>query len=189
MKTIDCPYWRWEKAVPKEVCEAMIKEVKVEDIQESYVLGADLGNKRDINIRNNRATFMQSNHWFEGILWNHVRYANASMQLGYVIDACEPVQLSSYGPGEFYGWHKDADFYAISHAPIRKLSAVCLLSSKEDFEGGELKLRVDKTESDNMLAEQGDIVVFPSSLDHKAFPVTKGMRFSAVLWATGPAFK
>ena len=186
---IDFPYWRWEKAVPKEVCEAMINEVKVEDIQESCVISPEKNNKRDIEVRNNRATFMQSNHWFEGILWNHIRYANASMQLGYALDGCEPVQLSCYGPGEFYNWHKDAGFYAALNAPIRKMSAVCLLSNKEDFEGGELKLRIDKSETDNMLVDQGDLVVFPSSMDHKAFPVKKGMRFSAVLWAIGPAFK
>ena len=35
----------------------------------------------------------------------------------------------------------------------------------------------------------GDLVVFPSYLDHKVAPVTKGIRYSVVAWFGGPPFK
>ena len=36
---------------------------------------------------------------------------------------------------------------------------------------------------------QGDIVVFPSWMEHRVAPVTKGIRYSLVTWFVGPPFK
>jgi len=37
--------------------------------------------------------------------------------------------------------------------------------------------------------KQGSIIVFPSLLMHQVTPVTKGERYSAVAWATGPQLR
>jgi len=36
---------------------------------------------------------------------------------------------------------------------------------------------------------KGSIIAFPSYILHQVTPVTKGVRKSAVLWLSGPAFK
>ena len=38
-------------------------------------------------------------------------------------------------------------------------------------------------------AGAGDVIVFPSFIDHKVAPVTKGIRYSVVAWYGGPPFK
>jgi len=35
----------------------------------------------------------------------------------------------------------------------------------------------------------GSIVVFPSDMEHRVAPVTKGIRYSLVVWFVGPPFK
>ncbi len=35
----------------------------------------------------------------------------------------------------------------------------------------------------------GDLIIFPSFIDHKVSPVTKGVRYSVVAWFGGPPFK
>jgi PKHD-type hydroxylase len=44
-------------------------------------------------------------------------------------------------------------------------------------------------EDRNVLSKQGSIVVFPSFIEHKVTPVTKGVRYTAVTWANGPSFR
>jgi len=39
------------------------------------------------------------------------------------------------------------------------------------------------------LTKQGACVVFPSFLWHRVKPVTKGFRYSLVVWATGEKYK
>jgi PKHD-type hydroxylase len=75
---------------------------------------------------------------------------------------------------------------------MRKVSAVLQLSDPKTYEGGRLKLQntytADFFEPPEFEA-RGSIVVFPSFLLHQVTPVTKGNRYSAVAWATGPQFR
>ena len=91
--------------------------------------------------------------------------------------------MSQYGIGGHYNWHMD------SKAPVNneqlKLSISILLN--ENFEGGGLEIESNKDE--NVLKYQGDIIVFPSFLQHRVLPVTAGTRYTAVSWAYGPTFR
>jgi PKHD-type hydroxylase len=84
-----------------------------------------------------------------------------------------------------YGKHFDAE--QPKDGIQRKLSVSILLNDPSEFEGGELQF----TGVDNckVLTKQGSIVVFPSFVEHLVTPVTKGVRYSAVTWASGPAFR
>jgi PKHD-type hydroxylase len=62
-----------------------------------------------------------------------------------------------------------------------------LLNDPSEFEGGILQLK--GMEDQNVLDKQGSIIVFPSFIEHKVTPVTKGVRYSAVTWASGPSFR
>ena len=35
----------------------------------------------------------------------------------------------------------------------------------------------------------GSVIVFPSCMEHRVTPITKGTRYSVVCWFVGPPFK
>jgi PKHD-type hydroxylase len=79
---------------------------------------------------------------------------------------------------------------------VRKLSLTINLNSPGDYEGGNLKFDFGMhCEKENRFHEceeirpQGSMVVFPSFVDHCVTPVTKGTRYSLVLWTLGEPWK
>lgn len=180
-------YWKWNNVIPKNVCEALVKEVNKTRILQIAAVGGIGPGIHNPELRNNTVCFLNTNHWFEGILFNHIRYANVSTGWNYNITGCQSIQYTKYNINEKYDWHTDMDMNAAGEPDnYRKLSAVCQISDSKDFEGGGLYLEgIDGS----ILSEQGDIVVFPSYMKHKAETVTSGTRITAVCWATGPAFK
>ena len=78
---------------------------------------------------------------------------------------------------------------------IRKLSLTCNLSDPKDYSGGELQFQFrnssDPTKIDTCsgLLPRGSIIVFPSHVWHRVTTVTKGTRYSLVMWSLGYPFK
>ena len=174
-------FWKWEKAVPPAACEVIKSQ-----FSDSSCKIAQVGNGTiDPERRNSDISWLKPNDWVEGILYNHVRYANQSAGWNFDINGIEAIQLTRYRQGQFYEWHSDRDILDDS-GDKRKLSVVLLLSDPSEYQGGGLFLQ---DFSDNLLQNQGDLVVFPSFLVHKAAEVTDGVRMTAVGWVTGPAFK
>jgi PKHD-type hydroxylase len=77
---------------------------------------------------------------------------------------------------------------------IRKLSMTVNLTDETSYDGGDLmldfgahsprgKYQVEEAR------EQGTIVIFPSFLYHCVSPVTRGTRYSLVMWSLGDPFK
>jgi PKHD-type hydroxylase len=82
------------------------------------------------------------------------------------------------------------------HGKIRKLSVTCSLSDPKDYKGGELEFDFRNMDPDKKsvrkcaeISERGSIVVFPSHIWHRVKPVTKGTRYSLVIWNLGHPFK
>jgi PKHD-type hydroxylase len=78
-----------------------------------------------------------------------------------------------------------------------KLSMTVSLSNKTQYEGGELQFAHgnDNLKEKNKKAitckeifSKGSLVVFPSFIWHKVQPVTKGNRYSLVVWNLGNPF-
>ena len=62
----------------------------------------------------------------------------------------------------------------------------------EDYEGGEFEVvrcRKGEVEVDTMDKSMGTVILFPSVLEHRVLPVTRGVRYSLVAWFSGPAFR
>jgi PKHD-type hydroxylase len=66
----------------------------------------------------------------------------------------------------------------------------------EDYEGGELEFDFRNMDPDKPtirkcaeIKPRGSIVVFPSHVWHRVKPVTKGTRYSLVIWNLGYPFK
>jgi predicted 2-oxoglutarate/Fe(II)-dependent dioxygenase YbiX len=170
-------YWKWEKSIPGEVCDVLLKEISTLDIKQATVTSE---HKINENVRDSKIVFLKKNHWFEGIIMNHMQRANKSAGWNYKITGCQRLQYAEYEVGGKYEWHKDQyENIVISPTP-RKLTAVCQLSDSSEFTGGGLFLKDINT---SLLKEKGDVVVFPSDTLHKAGPVDTGIRKSIVLWA------
>ena len=98
----------------------------------------------------------------------------------------EIAQFTHYLTGGFYDWHMDNDVTGKHQPPVRKISMTLLLSDPSTFEGGELEFM---SEGKIAKLKQGQAIFFASWLQHRVKPVTKGERFSLVMWFGGPAFK
>ena len=83
---------------------------------------------------------------------------------------------------------------------IRKLSVTCQLTDGSEYKGGELEFDFrnydpqmrDETKHLRKATEilpRGSVIVFPSFLWHRVKPVTKGVRYSLVLWNVGYPYK
>ncbi len=186
-------YWKWDQQVPESICETFIQEMhytKLDDATISDGYGGKTQSVKVKSVRNSKVAFMQMNHWMEGILFNFARYANSAAGWNFDAPYNEEIQYVEYGPGEKYDWHTDKELY-LPEPGMRKLSVVLQLSKSSEFSGGGLYLKDAEHEptKDSLLKEQGDVVVFPSFLLHKAAEVKTGIRKAVVLWATGPALK
>lgn len=178
-------FWLWEKAIPKELCDLLKGEFDRFNPSKGTVYGKH--SEADLEkIRKCKVAFAHTNHWIEGILFNHIRYANQSAGWNFDLDGIRQVQLTKYDGTEFYDWHIDDDVSSRNEHNVRKLTAVLLLSDPCEYEGGGLFL---KGFDQNLLVNQGDLIVFPSYLLHQAKAVESGTRMTAVGWATGPYFK
>ena len=52
-----------------------------------------------------------------------------------------------------------------------------------------IDLRVAEILEVEEIKDQGSMIIFPSFLDHCVTPITKGTRYSLVLWSVGDPFK
>jgi len=75
---------------------------------------------------------------------------------------------------------------------VRKISLTINLAPQTEYDGGDLKFDYGRhadidgeTMSDINGRKQGSIVLFPSFLPHCVTPVTRGTRYSLVLWVLG----
>ena len=97
----------------------------------------------------------------------------------------EAIQFTHYKhPDGKYERHIDR----VHNGLVRKLSAVIQLSDPINYEGGQLLIHqgpkpmpVDK--------KQGTFTIFPSYTLHEVTPVSKGERYSLVVWVNGKPFK
>jgi len=98
----------------------------------------------------------------------------------------EVAQFTHYHTGGFYDWHMDNDVLGKHEPPVRKISMTLLLSDPSTFEGGELEFM---SKGKTAKLKQGQAIFFSSWLQHRVKPVTKGERYSLVMWFGGPSFK
>jgi PKHD-type hydroxylase len=141
-----------------------------------------------------------TDQWVYDTIWPFMEQANKEAGWGYHIKAAESMQITRYRKGGFYNFHQDGrgdhlstynnPTNAFMHGHVRKLSMTTLLS--DSYEGGEFQFasygKEECTISTPEFSKVGSIVVFPSSMEHRVAPVTKGIRHSLVTWFVGPPF-
>lgn len=192
-----------EGGIPSRTCEEIIKYGNSLNPNESVTgatssfLDEDEKKYHSDNIRNSQTSWIR-NYWIYRLLKPIVLHANSSSDgWNFNINDYEAVQFTKYLPDGHYNWHNDTS--AVKETKlIRKLSMIVQLSNPEDYEGGKLKFNLrglDSMEKDTIVESpeefktQGSIIVFPSYLWHKVETITKGTRYSLVMWSLGESFK
>lgn len=206
-------YYYFQSALTPRFCDELIKYGisqqeqlaltggQTNKIQEGKNLSdedlKDLKKKRDSNI------VWLSDRWIFKEIQPFIHQANRLAGWDFEWSFSEACQFTKYKLNQFYDWHCDSweAPYANKDNPdtfgkIRKLSVTCSLSSPEDYEGGELEFDFRNTDPDKQsirkcaeIKPRGSIVVFPSHVWHRVKPVTKGTRYSLVIWNLGYPFK
>jgi len=141
-----------------------------------------------------------TDQWVYDTIWPFMQEANEKAGWGYHIKAAESMQITRYRKGGFYYFHRDGYGDQLSayqnpqnaflHGHVRKLSMTTLLS--DNYEGGAFEFASYGKEKCNISAPEfnkvGSIIVFPSIMEHRVAPITKGVRYSLVTWFLGPPF-
>lgn len=103
------------------------------------------------------------------------------------------IQFTRYQKDDFYEWHVDDDLLNthIKTHSTRKLSMSMPLNVGE-YEGGEIEIKISASENAKIRkipVEPGNVIVFPSFLEHRVLPVTSNTRYSLVAWISGPPWR
>ena len=185
-------YWHWKKEIPHEICQKIIN-LGEGKWNEAQIQGSKEKNESPDDIRKSDIVWI-NDQWVYDLIWDYMLAANEQAGWKYNIVAAEDCQVTRYTKDDFYSWHKDGmgSHYEVHDKPdnkflhenTRKLSMTIVLNS--EFGGGDFELR----DSDEKIPRlnKGSVIVFPSFMDHRVAPVTKGIRYSLVAWFVGPPF-
>lgn len=200
-------YWWHQDVLPNNFIEDLFKIAKTKKFDVA-VISQVLENNNDKklvkemkkDVRNANAIFLSDN-WIYATTNPIVHAANQKAGWNFQWDWNEPAQLGKYGKGQFYNWHMDSvnEPYNIhpghpENGKIRKLSTIIALNDSSEYEGGEVVFDArDSVKGSRIihckeLQKKGTVVTFPSFVWHRVQPVTKGIRYSLVIWHLGNPF-
>ena len=173
-------------------------DVKKEISKEERVLGCEAEYKENKLLRVSDVSWT-TDQWIYDLVWPFMAEANERAGWRYHIKGAESSQITRYRKGGFYSFHKDGNGDHLSafhdpgnkflHGHVRKLSMSLMLN--DNFDGGAFEFVSYSNEDSTVTsieAEAGSIIIFPSSMEHRVAPVTKGIRYSLVTWFVGPPF-
>ena len=195
-------YWFFKKALSDKFCKKLIVNSKNKN-KNFGKINNDKKNKLINNkkIRNSNVVWM-ADQWIYDEIYPFINLANKNANWNFEYDWSESCQFTIYKKNQFYDWHCDSFTEPYNNeninynGKIRKLSVTCNLSDPNDYEGGELQFDF-RNKGDGKpnivtckeILPKGSLVVFPSHVWHRVTPVTKGTRYSLVIWTLGYPFK
>jgi len=202
-------YWYFPKAVPDRICNEIRKyAISIEDqlartgnysklkkLNQKQI--KDLKKQRDSNV------VWLNERWIYKEIHPYVHQANRNAEWNFQWDHSENCQFTKYQKGQYYDWHCDGwpGVYnkpnTPSHGKIRKISVTLSLCDGKEYKGGDFEVdfknkRPGEKPNTKVVKEirpKGSLIVFPSDLWHRVKPVTKGVRYSLVIWNLGWPFK
>jgi len=190
----------WNNGIGVNECESIIKQYKDFKLEDAKA-GGESENKNlslyNVPLRNSLICWINENTLLTRALFQFLLEANdtkfkynifnCSQSVGY-----DAVQFARYNEGGFYHWHQDTvPFGQVSNNDKinRKISLTLNLSDPKSYDGGDLEFFQGEHEPTTLnKREQGSVVCFDSYDWHRITPVTRGVRYSLVLWIWGPDF-
>ena len=204
-------YWYFKSALPERICDDIIKYSLSKNESMARTGGYDNKKLNEDEIRNlknkrNSDVVWLNEGWIYKELQPYIHKANKKAGWNFEWDRSESCQFTKYKHNQYYDWHCDswAKPYDKPNSPdngkIRKLSMTCQLTDGSEYKGGELEFdfrNYDPNMRDEFkhlkqakeILPKGSIIVFPSFVYHRVKPVTKGTRYSLVMWNLGYPFK
>ena len=204
-------YWYFKSAIPPKICDDIIKHGLSKS--ETMATIGGYGNKKlskeesqDLKLKRNSDIVWLSDPWIYRELHPYINEANKAAGWNFNWDYSEQIQFTKYKLNQYYDWHCDSFDKPYDrpntpeHGKIRKISMTCQLTDSSEYRGGELEFDFRnydppmRDESKHLrqakeILSKGSIIVFPSFLWHRVKPVTKGIRYSLVMWNVGGPFK
>lgn len=183
-------WFKFPQGFTSQECDNIVLSFKNQTLEQASV-GDGLQGIIDETVRRSSILWIpkvQRYDWIYKRILELAAKANADFFNFDLSDISEPLQFTRYEPGEKYDWHVDGG--GREQQGLRKLSMVVQLSDPCEYEGGELQFgnsTDDKVEVANK--NKGCTIFFPSYMRHRATEVTKGTRYSLVLWISGPPFR
>ena len=212
-------YYYFKSALTPRMCDEIIRYGKEHDTQMAITGGSDdeANKKADgtlkksviKNIQKKRKSDIvwMNDRWIYKEIHPYIHEANEKAGWSFEWDWSESCQFTKYGVGQYYGWHTDSwtKVYNKKDDPntygkIRKLSVTISLNDPDEYDGGNLEFdfrndidfdrnRKHKAKACTEIRPRGSIIVFPSFVWHRVAPVTRGTRYSLVIWNLGKPFK
>ena len=178
-------FYKWDKPLTKEECEFLISDCSLGEYHNAQTF-KDLDPLLTTpDIRKTKIRWVDNSKLISYAMAGYVNDANYNY-FKYEITHNETIQFAEYTGGDHYTWHTDTS--KDDGDVCRKLSTVILLSDPSDFEGGDFEIfHGDKIEKP--FDRQGSVIVMDSRDWHRVTPVTKGVRYSLVMWTMGPKFR
>jgi len=206
-------YWYFDSVLSHKFCDELIKygNTKKEElgligeISRKSESGQPLEDKdiKNLKTKRNSNVVWLPERWIYKEIHPYLRAANKNSGWNFEWDFSEACQFTKYKHNQYYDWHCDSwnKPYDKDHKnenyrnKIRKLSATCQLSDNSDYEGGQLEFQYRNHDNANEVTvceqarKKGSIIIFPSFVWHRVKPVTKGTRYSLVIWNLGKPFR
>lgn len=171
-------------AIPKEVCNHILASAEWDKEYEGQVFIEGQGITRP-ESRITKITWADKMSVIGCIAQTYLLNINALSGWNFHLGMMENIQIGKYEEGGHYNWHIDLG-NPDANGQMRKLSFAVLLNDPAEFDGGQLEFDGVTQQPEQ---GQGTIVIFPSYVTHRVTPVTRGVRYSAVTWVNGPAFR
>ena len=206
-------YWFFSGVLTPRFCDEVIKYAlsKEEVMARTGGYGDKKLNKDEVkNLYKKRRSDLVwlNDRWIYKELHPYVHLANKNAGRNFEWSRSESCQFTKYKLGQYYDWHTDPwdkpymrkNKNDPDNGKVRKLSMTCQLSDGSEYTGGELEFDLrnydpnmrDESKHITTVKEilpKGSIVVFPSHLWHRVKPVTRGTRYSLVVWHLGYPFR
>ena len=182
--------WQPHEKISVEGCNSIISLAKERKFIDSNILNPDGANgvRVDKDTRIGKHNF-NNQQWVYDLIWPYMEECNKGAEWGFDISSAESYQIAKYEVGDHYKPHLDsigtqstrwiAKDNPHLHNKTRKISMSLILN--DDFEGGDLEIFGVPTPK----LETGSMIFFPSFIAHEVTPVTKGTRYSLVMWFLG----
>ena len=204
-------FWYFKSALTPRFCDEVVKYA----LGKKEIMGVTRGSSNDRNLAEKPLTKEEVRNlkykrdsdlvwlgdtWIYKEIHPFVHQANKNAGWNFQWDHSDLCQFTKYKLNQYYDWHNDSGEKIPQHGKIRKLSMNCQLTDGSEYSGGELEFDFrqyeppQRDESKHLIKTtailpKGSIIVFPSFVWHRVKPVTKGVRYSLVVWHLGYPFK
>tara|TARA_Y100000401_G_C8324949_1_gene227597 strand:+ start:1138 stop:1758 length:621 start_codon:yes stop_codon:yes gene_type:complete len=200
-------YACFDSVIPNRICDNIIQDAETRTTETAITGGFNEipNDEKDIaklyKTRNSSIVWMNDS-WIYREIIPFVQEANKFCNWNFDWSHSESCQFTKYSETQHYTWHQDSWNKPydkpgdVTHGLIRKISVTVSLADGDTYEGGDLEFDMrDNSDSkpniqtNELARKKGSVIVFPSFVWHRVTPITKGTRYSLVVWNLGLPFR